>query len=279
MTYSNTNLTVRALLIVSLLTIGLSFLMTGNSAKVNAIWSFYSLNNQLELDLMTQLTGAFLIVASALSVMVGLNKQLKPLLVFFLLCIAIVPLITLIDGSRWIANLGGFPAIGSGQGIIKYAALIPLALFIGQYKKVSLKTHAWLNMLPVVLVLFWIGGMKFTLLEAQGIESLVATSPFMSWLYDVFSLQMASNVIGVYDLFFACLLMYAVYKKSFGLGVIAIVACGAVFVMTQTFLFTADGAFSSETLITGLGLFVIKDLWFIANLAIIGLYLQENKKG
>lgn len=42
--------------------------------------------------------------------------------------------------------------------------------------------------------------------------------------------------------------------------------------MTQTFLLTAEGAFSSATLLSGLGQFVIKDLWFIGNLAVITQY-------
>ena len=36
----------------------------------------------------------------------------------------------------------------------------------------------------VVLVLAWIGGMKFTAYEAMGIQPLVALSPLLSWVYD-----------------------------------------------------------------------------------------------
>jgi uncharacterized membrane protein YkgB len=35
----------------------------------------------------------------------------------------------------------------------------------------------------LVLVLGWIGAMKFTAYEATGIQGLVASSPLMSWLY------------------------------------------------------------------------------------------------
>ena len=38
----------------------------------------------------------------------------------------------------------------------------------------------------LVLVLGWIGAMKFTAYEAEGIQTLVATSPLMSWMYKVF---------------------------------------------------------------------------------------------
>jgi uncharacterized membrane protein YkgB len=48
----------------------------------------------------------------------------------------------------------------------------------------------------LVLILLWIGAMKFTGYEAMGIESLVASSPLMSWLYKILSLQAVSNMLG-----------------------------------------------------------------------------------
>jgi uncharacterized membrane protein YkgB len=41
----------------------------------------------------------------------------------------------------------------------------------------------------LVLVLAWIGAMKFTAYEAHGIQPLVANSPLMGWLYGVFSVH------------------------------------------------------------------------------------------
>src|SRR5918911_898101 len=58
----------------------------------------------------------------------------------------------------------------------------------------------------LVLVLAWIGAMKFTLYEAKGIEPLVSSSPLMSWLYGVLSLQGVSNLIGVAELTTAALI-------------------------------------------------------------------------
>ena len=52
----------------------------------------------------------------------------------------------------------------------------------------------------LVLVLGWIGAMKFTAYEAAGIRTLVETSPLMSWMYKVFSLQTTSNIIGVAEI-------------------------------------------------------------------------------
>src|ERR1700751_1251259 len=39
----------------------------------------------------------------------------------------------------------------------------------------------------LVIVLLWIGGMKFTAYEAEGIEPLVANSPLMGWVYGLTS--------------------------------------------------------------------------------------------
>jgi reactive chlorine resistance protein C len=39
----------------------------------------------------------------------------------------------------------------------------------------------------LALVIGWIGALKFTSYEAQGIQPLVANRPLMSWLYDIFT--------------------------------------------------------------------------------------------
>jgi uncharacterized membrane protein YkgB len=41
----------------------------------------------------------------------------------------------------------------------------------------------------LVVVFAWIGAMKFTAYEANGIQPLVANSLLMSWLYNIFSVQ------------------------------------------------------------------------------------------
>lgn len=58
----------------------------------------------------------------------------------------------------------------------------------------------------VVLILFWIGLLKFTNYEAMGIQPFIKNSPFMSWMYSVFSVQAASNVIGVIEVASAVLM-------------------------------------------------------------------------
>jgi uncharacterized membrane protein YkgB len=58
----------------------------------------------------------------------------------------------------------------------------------------------------LVVVIGWIGALKFTSYEAHGIEPLVSHSPFMSWVYDVFSVTAFSSLLGVVELATAALL-------------------------------------------------------------------------
>jgi uncharacterized membrane protein YkgB len=132
----------------------------------------------------------------------------------------------------------------------------------------------WIAILPVLVVLVWIGGMKFTLIEAQGIEDLLLTSPFMSWMYNIWDLQTASNLIGVYDLIAVVLLIAAIYNLK--LLSIAVIMPLAVFMMTQTFLATTPEAVSTSTILSTTGHFLIKDLWFIANLIFFLKFTQQK---
>src|SRR5262245_15304187 len=58
----------------------------------------------------------------------------------------------------------------------------------------------------LVLVLLWIGGMKFTAYEAEGISSFVSNSPLMSWAYSAFSIQGFSTLLGVTEIVVALLI-------------------------------------------------------------------------
>jgi uncharacterized membrane protein YkgB len=52
----------------------------------------------------------------------------------------------------------------------------------------------------LVIVLLWIGGMKFTAYEAKGIEPLVANSPLMDWVYKLTSVRGFSAFLGVVEI-------------------------------------------------------------------------------
>src|SRR5215469_730747 len=52
----------------------------------------------------------------------------------------------------------------------------------------------------LVVVLVWIGGMKFTAYEAMGIQPLVAHSPLVGWMYDFFSVRSFSTMMGFIEI-------------------------------------------------------------------------------
>ncbi|ASD66620.1 DUF417 family protein [Pseudoalteromonas piscicida] len=260
---------ISGVLAVSLLLLGISFLFGAGPSTISGTFSFYGLTEWVPVATLGIIFGFALILASGLVIL----QQCKIIpAVWPLALIAIISLytlLTLLAENRWIAAHGGFPVIGSGQGIIKYFALVPIALFLYCRQHINERTLVWANYFPVALVLVWIGGMKFLELEAKAIVPLVETSPFMSWMYELFSVQEASNVIGVYDILVAGLLGIGIWFNQRVLISIAGFGCLAVFVMTQSFLFTASGAFSDMSLLGGLGQFVIKDLWFIGNIMVI----------
>jgi uncharacterized membrane protein YkgB len=51
----------------------------------------------------------------------------------------------------------------------------------------------------LAVVVGWIGFMKFTTYEAEGIHSLVANSPLLSWVYGPMSIRGFSAVLGVVE--------------------------------------------------------------------------------
>ena len=112
----------------------------------------------------------------------------------------------------------------------------------------------------LVLVLGWIGAMKFTAYEAEGIKALVETSPFMSWMYRVFSVQATSNVIGVTELLAAVLI--AIRPLSAKLSAIGSVLAVFTFLTTLTFLFSLPGwekSLGGYPALSGSGGFLLKD--------------------
>jgi uncharacterized membrane protein YkgB len=91
----------------------------------------------------------------------------------------------------------------------------------------------------LVLVLLWIGAMKFTSYEASGIEPFVANSPLISWLYSLLSLQATSNLIGVVEIVAG--LAIASLPLSARFAAIGSAVGVAIFSTTLTFLFTTPG--------------------------------------
>src|SRR6516164_10019545 len=71
----------------------------------------------------------------------------------------------------------------------------------------------------LVVVLVWIGGMKFTAYEAMGIQPLVAHSPMVGWMYGFLSVRDFSRMLGVIEITTATLIaLRPVFPKAAVVG-------------------------------------------------------------
>src|SRR5687768_8316563 len=91
----------------------------------------------------------------------------------------------------------------------------------------------------LVLVLLWIGGMKFTAYEAEGISGLVSHSPLMSWAYSVFSIQGFSALLGATEI--AVALLIAARPFSVRAALVGSAMAVGMFLTTLSFLVTTPG--------------------------------------
>lgn len=91
----------------------------------------------------------------------------------------------------------------------------------------------------LVLVLVWIGGMKFTAYEAVGISGFVANSPLMSWTYSLFSTHGFSALLGFAEIGIA--LLIASRPLSVRAALVGSVSAVGMFLTTLSFLFTTPG--------------------------------------
>lgn len=125
-------------------------------------------------------------------------------------------------------------------------------------EKVGLHTMRY----GLVLVLFWIGGMKFTAYEAEGIQGFIQNSPFFSWMNQVFSVGTVSGLIGVSEILIGILIAFGPLSARAGaLG--GIMATG-MFLSTLSFMLTTPGVVEPSLGFPAIsvvpGQFLIKDV-------------------
>ena len=114
----------------------------------------------------------------------------------------------------------------------------------------------------LVVVIGWIGLLKFTSYEATGIQPLIACSPFMSWIYDLFSVRTFSSLLGVVEVGAAVLM--AVKPRWPRVSAVGSVIAVGLFVATISFLFTTPGVGEMSAggfpVLSSTGQFLIKDV-------------------
>lgn len=118
----------------------------------------------------------------------------------------------------------------------------------------------------LVLILLWIGGMKFTAYEAEGIRPFIENSPLFAWTYPVFGVQGISNLLGVTEILVGLLIAARPWLPRVS-AVGSLLAVG-MFLSTLSFLVTTPGTWAAEVggfpAISVLGQFLIKDVALLA---------------
>lgn len=115
----------------------------------------------------------------------------------------------------------------------------------------------------LVVVFVWIGAMKFSTYEANAIQPLVANSPFMSWLYLIFSVQTFSNWLGVLEV--AIGLMIAARPISATVSAAGSALAAILFLGTLSFMLSTPPVWEGSlggfpALSVAPGQFLLKDL-------------------
>src|SRR5580765_1919136 len=91
----------------------------------------------------------------------------------------------------------------------------------------------------LVVVLAWIGLMKFTSYEAEGIRPFVANSPLMSWVYHVMSVRGFSAVLGIVEVAIAILIAARWFSPR--AAVVGSALALGMFLTTLSFMVTTPG--------------------------------------
>lgn len=96
----------------------------------------------------------------------------------------------------------------------------------------------------LVIVLLWVGFLKFTAYEAEGIKPLVMNSPFLFWAYSVTSVQGFAKLLGIIEIILGILIAL----RPFSAKASAIGSMGAMimFFITLTFIFSTPSVWQPD---------------------------------
>jgi uncharacterized membrane protein YkgB len=122
----------------------------------------------------------------------------------------------------------------------------------------------------LVVVVAWIGIMKFTAYEAEGIRPFVVNSPLISWVYGPLSVRGFSAVLGVIEVAIAVLIAVRPFLPR--VSVVGSALAVVMFLTTLSFLLTTPGVW--EPSIGGFpALSAIPGQFLIKDLALLGISL------
>lgn len=116
----------------------------------------------------------------------------------------------------------------------------------------------YISYLGTFLILLWIGIFKFTPTEAEAIRPLVENHPLIWWMYNCFSVQTVSGIIGTAEIITALLLLLGLKWRTVRMvGGLCVIG---TFLFTLSFLFTTPGVWKIVDGVPVTDFFVLKDL-------------------
>ncbi|MCE6978199.1 DUF417 family protein [Pseudomonas frederiksbergensis] len=118
----------------------------------------------------------------------------------------------------------------------------------------------------LAIIYFWFGGMKFTHYEAQGLVPLVSNSPLLGWVYDIFSVDVFSRLLGVLEISIGALIAGRLLSPK--LSLIGGALSAGLFFTTLTFMFSTPGVVEPglgfPAITVAPGQFLLKDIGLLA---------------
>ena len=97
----------------------------------------------------------------------------------------------------------------------------------------------WWLRYALVVVIAWIGALKYSAYEAAAIHPLIANSPLMSWLDNVLSVRALAATLGTLEIIAAVLIALRVVSPR--LSAVGSAMAILLFLGTLSFLFTTPG--------------------------------------
>lgn len=131
-------------------------------------------------------------------------------------------------------------------------------------------------------IFLWIGAMKFTAYEAQGIAPFVTNSPMLSWMHPTLGVQGASIAIGVVELAIGVLLLARWFAPR--LAVLGAAMSIITYLITLSFMLTTPGVTAAEAggfpaLSAEVGQFLAKDMVLLAaSVVLLGDALLRSRR-
>ena len=133
----------------------------------------------------------------------------------------------------------------------------------------------------LAVIYFWFGGMKFTHYEAVGLVPLVSNSPFLGWVYEIFSVDTFSSLLGILEVSIGVLIAGRLLSPK--LSLIGGALSAGLFFTTLSFMFSTPGVIESglgfPAITVAPGQFLLKDIGLLAaSIFVAGHSLTELER-